>query len=144
MSRPWIRSWASAPVYPPPGGFHGCPVLDRTAPVRSAGDIAAASRRATRSAISLNRPRDLASSSANRRPEKRNGIVMCATTSRTRQPAQSVGSSQLGAGSPARTSASSARWAAIMSLMVSIAVTSPREEGVYVPATTGPLRKWTF
>ena len=50
----------------------------------------------------------------------------------------------LGAGRPARTSASSARWAAIMSLMVSIAVTSPREEGVYVPATTGPLRKWTF
>ena len=119
-------------------------MLDRTAPVRSAGDIAAASRRATRSAISLNRPRDFASSSANRRPEKRNGIVMCATTSRTRQPAQSVGSSQLGAGRPARTSASSARWAAIMSLMVSIAVTSPREEGVYVPATTGPWRKWTF
>ena len=98
-----------------------------------------------RSAISLNRPRDFASSSPNRPRPYRNGIVMCATTSRTRQPAQSVGSSHLGAGSPARTSASSARWAAIMSLTaVSIAVTSPCEEGVYVPATTGPTRKWTF
>ena len=40
MSRPWIRSCASAPANPPPGGCHGCPMLDRTAPARSAGDIA--------------------------------------------------------------------------------------------------------
>src|SRR5579859_8081224 len=59
MSRPWITSWASAPEYPPPGGRHGWPVFDLTASASSAGDIRAASRRATRSAISLNRPRDL-------------------------------------------------------------------------------------
>ena len=125
MSRPWIRSWASAPSNPPPGGRHGWLTLARIAAVSSAGDIRAASRRATRSAISLNLPRDLASSSMNRRPLYRNGIVMCATTSRTRQPAQSVGSSQPLAGSSFSTVASSPRWAAIMSLMVSIAVTSP-------------------
>ena len=50
---------------------------------------------------------------------------MWATTSRTRQPAHSVGSSHLAAGSAASTSASSARSAAIMSLIPSIAVTSP-------------------
>ena len=50
---------------------------------------------------------------------------MWATTSRTRQPAQSVGSSHLAAGSAVSTPASSARSAAIMSLMLSIAVTSP-------------------
>jgi hypothetical protein len=144
MSRPWIRSWASAPAEPPPGGFHGWPVFDRTASVSSPADIVAASRLATRSAITSNRPRDRASSSTNRRRPYRNGIVMCATTSRTRQPAQSVGSSHwLGAISPS-TDASSARWAAIMSLMASIAVTCPPEERVYVPATTGPGYRWTF
>jgi hypothetical protein len=60
--------------------------------------MTAASRRAHRSAMALNLPRDRASSNANRRPEYRNGMVMWATTSRTRQPAQSVGSSHLGAG----------------------------------------------
>ena len=87
--------------------------------------MTAASRRAHRSAISLNLPRDFASSSTNLLLEYRKGIVMCATTSRTRQPAHSVGSSHLDAGRPASSSASSVRSAAIMSLMSSIAVTSP-------------------
>ncbi len=75
--------------------------------------------------MTLNLPRDRASSNANRRREYRNGMVMWATTSRTRQPAQSVGSSHLAAGSPVSTSASSPRSAAIMSLILFIAVTSP-------------------
>ena len=74
---------------------------------------AVASCRAQRSAILWNRPPDLISSMANRAVEYRNGIVMCATTSRTRHPAHKVGRSHASAGSPARTSANARRSAAI-------------------------------
>ncbi len=139
-----MTSWVSAPSGPPPGGCHGWSAFDLSDSVSSAADCAAASRRAHRSAISLKWPRDLTSSTANRRREYRNGIVMCATTSLTRQPSHSVGASQLTAGSPASTAASSLRWAAIMSLMSSMSVTSPLVRGAYLNATNQDLLRCTL
>lgn len=118
MSSPWMTSWLSAPANPPPGGFHGWFTLSATAAVSSATGKTA-SRRASRSAIALKLPRDFASSSMNFRPLYLNGIVMCATASRTRQPAHSVGASHSSAGSAASKTASSPRVSATIFLISS-------------------------
>ncbi len=113
MSSPWITSCDNAPACPPPGGDHGCATLSRTAASNSSALIRAASRRATRSAIRSKLPRLRARSRKNRGGDVRNGYVMCATTSRTRQPAHSVPASHCSALSPPSISASSVRCASI-------------------------------
>src|SRR5690606_7758182 len=87
-SSPWMTSWLRAPACPPPGGCQGWSILRRRRPTSSASLIVAAADRASRSAYRSNENR------ARTRPPitvsgfVRNGIVMCATTSRTRHPSQ--------------------------------------------------------
>jgi hypothetical protein len=116
-SRPWITSWVNAPSNPPPGGFQGWLALSLSAAASSVAGMEAASRRAHRSAILLKLPRALRSPTTNCGIEYRNGIVMWATTSRTRHPAHSVCASHISADKPVSTAASSWRSAAIASLI---------------------------